>query len=319
MPALGRSCAALDRMAGSKPVGPSGIGARARDWRTPCRDLKSIDTNSHAAVRDYLKRWFSPYRVASASNGERGLFTGYFEPGLQGARRKSGRFNVPLYRRPPELGAMRRIATRHEIANGALAGRGLELVWVDSVVDAFFLHVQGSGRVTLRDGTVMRVGFAGRNGHPYSSIGRILIDRGVLSAEDVSMQSIRRWLLAHPDEARPVMAANASYVFFRELEGDGPVGSQGVALTPGRSLAVDRRFMPLGAPVWLDTSDPLDTAKPLQRLMVTQDTGSAIRGPVRGDVFWGHGDLAAHRAGQMKQSGRYFLLLPRTVRLAAGE
>ncbi len=334
--AFGRSCKRLLRRPDGAQVGPQAIGGRTRDWREPCRAAAAIAAGDHRAARRFFERWFAPYRVSAGRGGDRGLFTGYFEPDLRGARRRRGRFTVPLYRPPPELvsvdlgafnadlrgrrivgkvvgGALRPFDSRRRIAAGALAGRGLELVWLDSAVDAFFLQIQGSGRIRLRDGSVMRVGFAGRNGHPYTSIGRKLIDRGALAADEVTMQSIRAWLAAHPAEARTVMAANASYIFFRELQGDGPVGAQGAPLTAGRSLAVDRRFLPLGAPVWLDTTDPLDPATPLRRLMVAQDTGSAIKGSVRGDVFWGHGKLAARRAGRMKQRGRYFLLLPRTV------
>ena len=319
------------------PEGPSAIGATVRDWRSPCAAAGAVAEGDHGAARAFFERWFKPYRVGAGGDRGHGLFTGYFEPDLQGARRQHGRFTVPLYRPPPELvsvdlgafhndlagrrivgkvvdGRLERFASRRQIANSALAGRGLELVWVDSAVDAFFLHVQGSGRIKLRDGSVMRVGFAARNGHPYSSIGKDLVRRGALAADKVTMQSIRSWLAAHPDQAASIMAVNASYVFFRELGADGPIGAEGVALTAGRSLAVDRRFLPLGAPVWLDTMAPLDPARRLQRLMVAQDTGSAIKGPVRGDVFWGHGRQAARRAGQMKQRGRYFLLLPRSVR-----
>lgn len=340
--ALRRSCRRMVRRPDTAPAGPSAIGATVRDWRSPCAAAGAVAEGDHGAARAFFERWFRPYRVTAGGDRERGLFTGYFEPDLQGARRRHGRFTVPLYRPPPELvsvdlgafhndlagrrlvgkvvgGTLEPFASRRQIANGALAGRGLELVWVDSAVDAFFLHVQGSGRISLRDGSVMRVGFAAGNGHPYTSIGKDLVRRGALAADQVTMQSIRSWLAAHPDAAASVMAANASYVFFRERGergergADGPIGAEGVALTAGRSLAVDRRFLPLGAPVWLDTVAPLDPARPLRRLMVAQDTGSAIKGPVRGDVFWGHGKLAARRAGHMKQRGRYFLLLPRTV------
>ncbi len=334
---LRRSCRQMVRRADTSPAGPSAIAGTFRDWRIPCGAAGAVAEGDHHAARAFFERWFKPYRVSAGRDGDRGLFTGYFEPDLQGARRKHGRFTVPLYHRPPELvsvdlgafnndlagrqivgkvvdGKLEPFASRRQIANSALAGRGLELVWVDSAVDAFFLHVQGSGRIRLRDGSVMRVGFAARNGHPYTSIGKDLVRRGALAADKVTMQSIRSWLVAHPAEAASIMAANASYVFFRELGADGPIGAQGVPLTAGRSLAVDRRFLPLGAPVWLDTMAPLDPARPLQRLMVAQDTGSAIKGPVRGDVFWGHGKLAARRAGHMKQRGRYFLLLPRTVK-----
>jgi membrane-bound lytic murein transglycosylase A len=201
--------------------------------------------------------------------------------------------------------------TRSEIDAGALAGKGYELLWVDDAVDAFFLHVQGSGRVVMEDGKVVRLGFAGRNGHSYVAIGRELIEQGAIPRERMSMQAIRAWLAAHPDQAGPVMASNPSFIFFRIIDGEGPIGAEGVPLTPGRSLAVDPEFVPLGLPIWLDTTDPLDPRQPLRRLVVAQDTGAAIKGPVRGDLFWGFGENAAARAGAMKQQGRYFLLLPK--------
>jgi membrane-bound lytic murein transglycosylase A len=304
----------------SAAVGPGGIGGTVAGWRAACRALESVPANDHRAARVFFERQFVPYRVMAADEtadetGE-GLFTGYFEPTLTGARNAGGRFTVPIYALPTDLVD----ATRAEIANGALAGRGLELVWVDDAVDAFFLHIQGSGRVKLRDGSVLHIGFAGSNGHPYTAIGAVLVARGAIERDDVSMQSIRAWLDANPAAAHGVLATNARYIFFREIPpGAGPIGALGAALTAGRSIAVDRRLLPLGAPVWLDTSyPPVDApadlpapARPLQRLMVAQDTGAAIRGAVRGDVFWGFGETAARRAGHMKQRGRYFLLLPK--------
>jgi membrane-bound lytic murein transglycosylase A len=201
--------------------------------------------------------------------------------------------------------------TRSEIDAGALAGKGSELLWVDDAVDAFFLHVQGSGRVVMENGQLVRLGFAGRNGHPYVAIGRELISRGAIPRERMSMQAIRAWLKANPGEASEVMALNPSFIFFRIIDGEGPIGAEGVPLTPGRSLAVDPAFVPLGLPIWLDTTDPLKPEQPLRRLVVAQDTGSAIKGPVRGDLFWGFGETAAAKAGSMNQRGRYFLLLPR--------
>src|SRR6185295_10813052 len=217
-----------------------------------------------------------------------------------------------------EDGALVPYFDRKAIDEGALAGRGLELVWVDDPVDAFFLEIQGSGRIVLPDGEQIRVGYAGQNGYVYSAIGRELLKRGVLTKEQLSMQSIREWLEANPDEGRDVMRTNASYVFFRELSEEGPVGSLGVVLTPERSLAVDPLFVPLGVPVWIDTTIPAGApggARPLQRLLVAQDTGGAINGPVRGDVFWGPGDEAAATAGSMRQPGRLWLLLPKAVTL----
>lgn len=376
LPALRRSCAVLVRQPDDRPLGGARDGRVAgtvADWRDVCTALgrlpvvdpqtavvpgprplrdpaeagassgvpgaSSTRESAEAQVRAFFETRFRPYAVRNRGD-PLGLFTGYYEPTLEGSRRRSERYRVPLYVRPPELvtvdlGAFRedlegrRVAGRLEgrklvpfhdrtaIDAGRLGGRGLELVWVDDPVDAFFLHIQGSGRIELDDGGRLRVGYAGQNGHPYFAIGRELIDRGALTPEEVSMQSIRRWLEEHPVEASDVLQKNPSYVFFRELREEGPVGSQGVVLTPGRSLAVDRAFLPLGVPVWLDGSAPLvgrpGTDTILQRLLIAQDTGGAIRGPVRGDVFWGPGDEAADVAGRMKHPGRLWLLLPNTV------
>jgi membrane-bound lytic murein transglycosylase A len=197
-------------------------------------------------------------------------------------------------------------------------GRNLELVWVADPIDAFFLHIQGSGLIRFADGSMMQVGYAAKNGRPFVAIGRTLLDQGELEKGQVSTQSIKAWLRAHPDRASSIMYMNPSYIFYREIKGDGPIGAQGVALTAGRSLAVDTKLMPLGAPIWLDTSWPAGTpeaSQSLQRLMVTQDTGGAIKGAVRGDIFFGSGEQALDYAGRMKQPGRYYLLLPRSVAL----
>jgi membrane-bound lytic murein transglycosylase A len=342
--AFRRSCARLEAVPDDRAMGPAdgptpGFGTVA-DWRAPCAEAETIAEGGDAAARAFFERRFRPY--LAGNNGEpRGLFTGYFEPELRGARRPGGAYTVPLYRRPDDLvtvnvGLFRenlkgvRIAgrvegaklkpydSRREIEAGSLWGRDLELVWVDDPVDAFFLHIQGSGRVVLEDGSLIRVGYAESNGHVYVAIGRELVARGELSRDEVTMQSIRAWLEAHPAKADEIMAANPSYVFFRELEGDGPIGAQGVPLTAERSLAVDRRFIAFGVPLWLDTTDPLALETPWRRLMVAQDTGGAIRGPVRGDVFWGAGDEAAARAGRMKAEGRYYLLLPKALAVASG-
>jgi membrane-bound lytic murein transglycosylase A len=330
LPALRRSCKALpDR----SPKLPQTNRAASNVWPGMCRALAALRNPGHRAARQFFEHWFQPYEV-SGRDGRTGIFTGYYEPQLRGARKPDKTYRFPLYKRPRDLvsvdlGRFRdqmkgeRIAgkvvagrlvpypDRHLIARGALDNRGLELLWVDSATDAFFLHIQGSGRVAMADGGIVRVGYADSNGQPYRAIGRDLIKNGEIPSDRISMQTIRAWLAAHPGRARAMMERNKSYIFFRALEGDGPIGAMGVALVPGRSLAVDRRFIPLGLPIWLDTTDPLSATTPLRRLMVAQDTGGAIRGPVRGDVFWGHGGDAAARAGHMKSLGRYFLLLPR--------
>jgi membrane-bound lytic murein transglycosylase A len=325
------------------PVGTGGIAGTLADWQSPCseatslRDLLSIASAGDADVqrRRFFEAWFTPYKAGN--NGRtQGLFTGYYEPELRGARQPGGSYTTPLLHRPPDLvtvdlgqfrldwrgeriaghavnGRLLPFESRAEIERGALDRQHLAFLWVDDPVDAFFLQIQGSGRVRLPDGSMVRVGYDGQNGKPYVPIGRLLLERGALDRDNVSMQAIRAWIKANPDAGAALMAENPSYVFFRESVGDGPIGAQGVALTAERSLAVDRDFVPLGVPVWLDAGEGADK---LQRLMVAQDTGGAIRGPVRGDVFWGFGPAAEARAGTMKAAGEYYLLLPKTVTVA---
>src|SRR5206468_13100055 len=260
-----------------------------------------------AAARQFFETAFAPLLAGNNGNSI-GLFTGYFEITLQGSRRRGGTFQTPLYRRPPEPTRY----SRGEIEDGALAGQGLELLWVDDPVAAFFLEIQGSGRVQLPDGKIARVGYDGSNGKPYIAVGKLLLDRGELPREQVTMANIRRWMLDHPKEGAALHRDNPSYVFFREITGDGPIGAQRVVLTPERSLAVDRAFIPLGLPLWLEAQERFSAGK-YRRLLITQDTGGAIKGPVRGDLFWGHGPAAATGAGAMNARGHYYLLLPRAV------
>lgn len=328
-----KSCVELDRRSDSAAVGPAALGMTAAAWRKPCAAARATP-NDDAAARAFFTAQFTPY-LAGNNNDSDGLFTGYYEPLLHGARQRGGADQTPLLKRPADLvmvdlGRFRpawhgeRIAgrvvsgnlvpysSRAEIERGALDADHLALFWVDDPVDAFFLQVQGSGRVALPDGTQVRLGYDGQNGQPYVAIGKKLVERGALTTDQVSLQSIRAWIKTHPAEANALMDENPSYVFFRELPGDGPLGSEGVVLTAGRSLAVDRNFVPLGAPVYLATDD---NTSPVQRLMVAQDTGGAISGPVRGDVFWGFGADAESRAGNMRARGKYYLLLPKDVML----
>jgi len=331
--AFSRSCRRVFRRPPAAPVGQADIGGRNRDWWPVCHAARLLKDPGNEQARTFFERWLTPFLV-TAGNRASGLITGYFEMELRGAWSRKGNYQVPIYARPPDivtvdLGRFREdwkgqrvtgrvlggrvipAQTRHEIQNGALAGRGLELLWVNDPTDAFFLHIQGSGRVIMEDGTVVRLGFAGRNGRNYVAIGRELVARGAIPQEGLSMQTIRSWLRRNPGQAQKIMARNPSFIFFRPLTGEGPIGSGGVVLTPGRSLAVDRRYIPLGVPLWLDTLDPLNPAAPLRRLVVSQDTGAAITGPVRGDLFWGYGEQAAQRAGLMKHPGRLFVLLPK--------
>lgn len=338
MPALFRTCERFQTLDPARKVGPEAIGGTIADWLPVCKAALEMSATGDAAARGFFEAMFRPYAVSNADDPE-GLFTGYFEPQLDGARAPGPGYAVPLYRKPDDMvtvdlgefrgdlegdrivgrlvdGALKPYYSYEEIDDGALAGRGLELVWVADPIDAFFLHIQGSGQVRFADGGAMRVGYAEKNGRAFVAIGKLLLESGELPKDKVSMQSIRDWLRAHPDRAKSIMYQNPSYIFYREVEGDGPIGAQGVALTPGRSLAVDRKLLPLGVPIFLDTTWPADTpeaGQPFRRLMIAQDTGGAIRGPVRGDVFFGTGEAALEYAGRMKQKGRYYLFLPRAV------
>ena len=339
VPAFQRSCQRITALADGSVIDDEPYAGTAGDWKAACAAAAALPPGDRAAARTFFETHFRPWAARNNRN-PLGLFTGYYEPLLQGSRKRSERYNVPLYARPPDLvmvdlgrfreelkgqriagkiedGALLPFPDRRAIDEGAMEGRKLEIVWVDDAVAAFFLHIQGSGRVRLAEGGELRLGYAAQNGHPYTAIGRDLIARGALTSENVSLQTIRDWLKAHPEEAAEVMQKNASYVFFQVLEGDGPLGAEGVPLTAGRSLAVDRSHIPLGAPVWLAGGMPSpkegEPDRKLRRLLVTQDTGGAIRGPVRGDVFWGFGDDAEAVAGRMKHQGKLWLLLPKGV------
>jgi membrane-bound lytic murein transglycosylase A len=308
--AVRRSCAALQTQPADRPLNGNGVGGTAGQWRVACAAAQTL---GETEARAYFERQFRAYRV-QAADGKEGLFTGYYEPSLRGSKTRGGVYTVPIYRHPPGWTTKGGpYPDRAAIDAGALAGKKLELAWSDSAIDVFFLQVQGSGRIVFSDGQVMHVGYGGDNGRKYVPIGRILIERGVYKPDEVSLQSIREWLLANPKQAPALMQENPRYIFFRTLGAEGPLGASGVALSPGRSLAIDPSFMPMNAPLWLDTSWPGSEAKPLRRLVVAQDTGSAIKGPIRGDVFWGPGAEAERTAGQMKQPGTYFLLLPLAV------
>jgi membrane-bound lytic murein transglycosylase A len=272
--------------------------------------------------------------VLNPDGSGEGLITGYYEPLLKGSRKQSKRYRYPIYTTPDELlvidlGAVypelknmrlrgrlqgRKVVpyyTRAEIVNDSVPLQGKELLWVDDEIDLFFLQIQGSGRVQLENGEIVRVGYSDQNGHPYKSVGKVLVERGELALEKASMQGIRDWGQKNPRKLSELLQQNSSFVFFRELPADvpGPLGSLGVPLTAGRSLAVDPRAVPQGAPVFLATTWP-NTGRQLSRLMVAQDTGGAIKGNVRADFFWGFGAEAANQAGKMRQTGKMWVLLP---------
>lgn len=307
-------------------------------WRNACAQAGTTTADRRSA-QSFFESQFQVLRVAGSDGNASGLITGYYEPILRGSRRRVGAFAHPLHAPPDDLITVDLAGTQPEVAGIRLRGRlegkrlvpyhtrgeidqgraplqGKELVWLDDPIELFFLHVQGSGRVRLESGETVRVGYADQNGHPYRSIGRTLIDRGELQPDQASMQGIQAWARANPGRVAELLSQNPSYIFFREVPASeappdaGPQGSLGVPLTAGRSMAVDARAVPLGAPVYLATTYP-NTSRGLERLMVAQDTGSAIRGAVRGDFFWGSGPEAGREAGRMRQQGRMWVLLPR--------
>ena len=303
-------------------------------WQPVCSAASALQGRDSATLRTFFEANFIPYQVNNPDGSSQGLVTGYYEPQLKGSRHPSARYRYPLYAAPedllvidlasvyPELKNMRlrgrlqgnRVTpyyNRAEIERGDAPLKGREILWVDNPIDLFFLQIQGSGRVVLDNGETVRVGYADQNGYPYKSIGKMLVERGEMPLEKASMQGIKDWARKNPDKLAELLNQNASYVFFREMPNhlSGPLGALGVPLTAGRSIAVDARAIPLGAPVFLSTTWP-NSVRPLNRLMLAQDTGGAIRGGVRADFFWGFGDDAGALAGGMKQSGKMWVLLP---------
>ena len=326
-PAFLRSCAPLKQ----RPA-----------WRDVCTVAATLADADRDTLTRFLELNFTPYQAVNENGADSGLLTGYYEPLLHGSRNRSARYRYPLYGVPddllvidlasvyPDLKNMRlrgrlegrRVVPyfdRAQIDQGAAATAGKEIVWVDDVVELFFLQIQGSGRVRLDTGETVMVGYADQNGYPYRSIGKLLVDRGELPLEQASMQGIKAWGRSHPDKLAEILNFNASYVFFRELPVGlpGPLGALGIPLTAQRSLAIDPRFVPLGAPVFIATTAP-NSKQPLNRLMVAQDTGGAIRGAVRADFFWGFGQEAEREAGRMRQPLRMWVLLPNGFQLPNG-
>jgi membrane-bound lytic murein transglycosylase A len=331
--AFSRSCVEMmERGHGFKRA--AAYAGERSDW-TELAGKSSQATNA----KSFFEHHFVPIEVTDPIHPS-GLLTGYFEPEAEGSREPSVEYTVPLYAKPTDLVAFNETAqektglrygrlengtpqayfTRQEIETGALKGQGLELVWLKDWADAFFIHIQGSGRVRLTDGNVLRLSYAAKSGLPYTGIGRVLIERGALTPETSAMQTIRAWLKANPHEARQMLWNNKSFVFFRVVEVSDPtlggLGAQQVHLTPRRSLAVDRSLWGFGTPIWVETSLPPEARtprEPFHHLLIAQDTGSAIKGHARGDVYWGWGDDAAVIAGHMKSNARIVVLLPKVI------
>lgn len=303
-------------------------------WQQVCSEVTLLDSMPEEQMRAFFEKRFTPYELRQIDGDPIGMVTGYYVPDLRGSRQQSPDYPYPLYRRPDDLLVIDLSEAYPELAKYRLRGRldegrvlpywdraaidgnrlplaGHELFWVEDPVELFFLHIQGSGRILFEDGSRSMVNYAGQNGHPYRSVSEWLIKRGIMSRDEMSMQNIKAWARDNPSQVNDLLNTNPSYIFFREAPGDpeSPPGALGVPLTPGRSVAVDRRYIPMGAPVFLATTWP-NSDRPLYRLMMAQDTGGAIKGPVRADFFWGMGDGAGIEAGRMKQPLKMWVLLP---------
>lgn len=280
----------------------------AGDWQAICEAASKVPAGNPSAARSFFETHFRPVVFVAEAH-----YTGYFEPELRGSRVPSRRFTVPVYRRPGDLGTSPYL-TRSEIENGALKGKSLEIAYVGDPIGLFELHVQGSGRIALAEGGVMRLGFDGSNNRPYTALSRIIAEEGIMPRDQASWPRIRQWLQDNPARGRDLMRRNERFIFFRDMQGQGPLGAQGVSLTAGRSLAVDPNFTPYGLPVWIDTRRPIEGRQATQiyrRLLVAQDTGAAIKGAARGDIFYGAGAGAADAAGRQNEKGRFWMLVPR--------
>lgn len=310
--------------------------------RAPCLAARAAHVGDADAARRFFEQQFVPLRLSKLGEVE-GFVTGYFEPIVEGSRAQSNVFGVPVYRKPSNLfvrgfrqssenlpnrgQVFRKIGRRKlvpyyergEIEEGALAGRKLEICWVKSQTDLLFMQIQGSARVRLEDGTTLRINYDAHNGHPYTPVGRVLIDRGIIPREEMSMQRIRQWLAENPDKETELRRQNKSYVFFREVtlsDHDEPRGAQGVALKAGRSIAVDKALHVYGTPFFVDGRLPIESPQPtstFQRLMIAQDTGSAIVGPARADIYFGAGEEAGRVSGRLRHPARFVLLLPKAL------
>jgi len=309
---------------------------RRNEWKNVCTAARQINADDEGAIRSFFESGFTPYKVFNPDGTDTGLVTGYYEPLLRGSRKRGGPYQTPLYKAPDDLLTIDLASVYPDLKNMRLRGRvvgnkvvpylsraemlqsgalnGKELVWVDDPVEAFFLQVQGSGRVQLNDTQeTVRLAYADQNGYPYKSIGRYLVDKGEMTLSQASAQGIKAWVSANPSRQNELLNVNPSYIFFKEEKitdpSKGPKGAMGLPLTGLRSIAVDPQHIPLGAPVFLATTQPNSEAT-LQRLVLAQDTGGAIRGAVRADYFWGFGYEAGEKAGGMKQRGMMWVLLP---------
>lgn len=328
------------RSVSPRPSGDSkALGASLSE---PCRIARSLALSDEAKAKAFFEQHFSPLRISRLGEAD-GFVTGYYEPVLEGSRTRTEIYNVPVYRRPSNLfvrgfsqaspslpnkgQVFRKIGRRKlvpyydrsEIEDGAIAGRGLEICWLKDPTDLLFAQIQGSARIKLEDGSIIRINYDAHNGYPYTAVGRILIDRGIISKEEMSMQKIREWMAQNPDGAKELRRQNRSYIFFHEVslsDKDEAVGAQGVPLTPGRSIAVDKSLHVYGTPFFIEGELPIESDRsktPFHRLMIAQDTGSAIVGPARADLYFGAGREAGRVSGRLRHSMHFVMLVPKSL------
>jgi len=290
-----------------------GFAGYIYDWKDICvkakglNDVtKKINGDNSKVYKEFFESNFVPF-IASQNNVSEGLFTGYYVPELRGSYTKTSKYKYPIYKKP--IG--KRNYSRSEVSSGSLDGKNLELIYVDDMIDLFFLHIQGSGRVRLDNNKVINVGYAGQNGYEYNSIGRLMVEDGIFNLEEVTAQKIKKWLRDNPKKIVSTLNRNPSYIYFKINKKKDAIGAQGLPLTPEGSLAIDKRYIPYGMPIWLDTE--VNKGDKYQRLLVSQDTGGAIRGAVRGDIFFGFGKRAEEMAGKMRGVGKYYILLPKNI------
>ncbi len=314
--AFQNSCKIFLKQAPSHKVGSSYINIQAKDWQPACREATTLDTVSEQNARDFFTKWFHPIEFTQRKPLE-GLFTGYYMPQLKGSLTRTKEYSTPIYSIPSGLEWKKaKHYTREQIDQGALKKNASVIAWINSPVERLLLEIEGSGIIKLPSGKSLYLGYAGENGAHYTSIGSVLIKKGIMTRDNASKNAISRFFKSHPKTGNTILHKNKSFVYFENLKEPMALGAQGMALTPGYSLAIDKKWIPLGSPVWLATKKPRDQSevtKKFQRLLIAQDTGGAIRGLMRGDIYWGSGKRAAFLGENMKNKGRFWLLLPKHI------
>jgi membrane-bound lytic murein transglycosylase A len=305
------SCNKFAKLPQNRLIGGQIAEINVGDFRDVCEIAQVVKTMSAKQAQNFFENWFKPFLVEKRFGGSKGVFTGYYEASLNGSKVKTEKFKFPVYARPKDLNSDPYLS-RKEIEEGALKHKDLELVYVDDKAELFFMHIQGSGRVKLPNGTELKLAYAGRNNQPFTAVGNYMADHELIERSKINAATVKDWLKNNPEKADEVMNVNAAYTFFKIADSESVVGAQGVPLTPERSLAVDNEIIPYGFPLWVDTNlKKKDSSKEkYSHLFIAQDTGSAIKGVVRGDIFFGHGEESEEKAYYMASQGQYYVLLP---------